>query len=78
MVKIDVWVLFLPSIVMNVHLPMPDGSCPFCRTAEEILLKANIDVPPGLESEFHLIFDLDVQKLILSFDQVSYSVFLDW
>ena len=78
MVKIDVWVLFFPSIVMNVHLPMPDGSCPFCRTAEEILLKANIDVPPGLESEFHLIFDLDVQKLILSFDQVSYSVFLDW
>ena len=57
MVNIDVRVLFFPSIVMNVHLHMLDGSCPFCRTTDEILLKANIVVPPGLESEFHLIID---------------------
>ena len=78
MVHIDVRMLFFPSIVMNVHLPMLDGSCPFCRTAEEILLKANIAVSPGLESEFHLILDSDVQKLILSFGQVSFSIFLNW
>ena len=69
--------VFYPRIVMNVHLPMPDGSCPFCRTAEEMLLKANIDVPPGLESEFHLIFDSEVQKLILFFGQVSFTVCLN-
>ena len=59
---------------MNVHLPIPDESYTFCKTAEEILFKANIAVPPGLESEFHLIFDSEVQKLILLFGHASFSV----
>ena len=63
---------------MKVHRPIPDGSCPFCRTAEEILLKMNIEVSPGLQSEFHLIFDSDVQKLFLFFGQASFSVCLNW
>ena len=77
-VKINVRVLFLPRIVMKVHRFIPGGSCPFCRTAEEILIKMNIVVPPGLQSELHLIFDLDMQKLILFFDQVSFNVCLNW
>ena len=77
-VKIDVRVLFFPRIVMKVHRPIPDGSFPFCMTAEEMLLKVNIAVLPGLQSEFHLIFDSDVQKLILLFDQSSFSVCLNW
>ena len=63
---------------MKVHHPIPDGSCPFCRTAEEILIKVNIAVPPALQSGFHLIFDSDMQKLILFFGQVSFNVFLNW
>ena len=39
-----------------------------------MLFKANIAVPPGLESEFHLIFDSEVQKLILLFGHASFSV----
>ena len=62
---------------MKVHRPIPDESCPFCRTAEEILFKVNIVVPPGLQSEFNLIFDSDVQKLILFFGQASFSVCLN-
>ena len=77
-VKIDVRVLFLPRIVMKVHRLIPGGSCPFCRIAEEILFKMNIVVPPGLQSELHLIFDLDIQKLILFFGQVSFKVCLNW
>ena len=77
-VNIDFRVLFFPNIVMKVHRPIPDGSCPFCRTAEEILLKVNIAVPSGLQSEFHFIFDSDVQKLILFFGQASFSVCLNW
>ena len=76
-VNIDVKVLFLPRIVMKVHHPISDRSCPFCRTTEEILLKMNIVVPPGLQSEFHLIFDSDVQKLNLFFGQASFSVCLN-
>ena len=52
---------------MKIHRPIPDGSCPFCRTAKEILLKVNIAVPPDLQSELHLIFDSEVQKLIFIF-----------
>ena len=77
-VNIDVRMLFFPSIAMKVHRPIPDGSYPFCRTAEDILLKVNIANPPGLQSEFHLIFDSDVQKLILFFGQASFSVCLNW
>ena len=77
-VNIDVRVLFFPSIVMKVHRPIPDRSCPLCNTVEEILLKVNIAVPPGLLCEFHIIFDSDVQKLILFFGQASFSVCLKW
>ena len=77
-VHIDVRVLFFPSIAMKVHRPIPDGSCLFYRTAEEILLKVDIAVPPGLQSEFHFIFDSDVQKLILFVGQTSFSVYLNW
>ena len=62
-VKVDDRVLFFPRIVMKVHRPIPDGLCPFFRSAKEILLKVNIAVPPGLQSELHLIFDSEVQKL---------------
>ena len=37
--NIDVRVLFYTSIVMKVHRPIPNGSYPFCKTAEDILLK---------------------------------------
>ena len=47
----DWWrVLFFPRIVMKVHRPIPDGSCPFYRTANKILFKMNIAVPPSLHS----------------------------
>ena len=77
-VNIDVRVLFFPSITMKVHRPIPNESCPFCRTAEEILLKVNIAVTPSLLSEFYFIFDSDVQKIILFFGQASFSVCLNW
>ena len=77
-VNIDVQVLFFPSIVMKVHRIILDGACPFCSTAKEIFLKMNIAVPPGLLSKLHLIFDSDVQNLILFFGQASFSVCLNW
>ena len=61
---------------MKVHRPMPEGSSPFCRTADETLFKVNITVPPALQSEFHLISDSKVQKLILCFGHTSLSVYL--
>ena len=76
-INIDFRVLFFPSIVMEVHCHIPNGSHPFCRTAEKILLKVNIAVPPGLQSEFHFIFDSDMQKLIF-FCQTSFSVYQNW
>ena len=76
MAKIVVRELFFPKIVMKVHRPMPERSCPFCRTADETLFKVNIAVPPALQSEFHLISDSEVQKLILCFGHASLSVYL--
>ena len=70
--------VFPPSIMMKVYRPIPDESCPFCSTAEEKLPKMNIAVPSSLLSEFHFIFDSDVQKLILFFGQTSFSVCLHW
>ena len=77
-VNIDVRVLFFSRIVLNVHRTIPDGSCALCRTVEEIVIKVNIAVSSGLQSKFNLIFDSDVQKLILFFGQASFSAYLNW
>ena len=77
MVNIIVRLLFFSKIVMNVHRPIPEGSCPFYRTADEILFKVKIAVPPGLQYEFHLTFDSEVQKSILLFGHASLSVYLE-
>ena len=77
MVKIVVRELFFPKIVKNVQRPIPEGSCPFCRTADEILSKVNIVVSPGLQSQFYVISDSEVQTLILCFGRVSLRVCLN-
>ena len=74
MVKIVVRELCFPKIVENVQRPIiPEGSCPFCRTADDTLSA----VPPGLQSEFHVISDSEVQKLILCFGHVSLRICLN-
>ena len=76
MVQIVVQQLFFPKSVMKIHRPIPEGSCPFCRTADETLSKVNIAVSLGLQSEFYLISDSEVHTLILCFSHASLSVCL--
>ena len=64
MLNIVVLLLCFPKIDMNVHLPMPEESCPLFRIADDIDLSVIIAVPPGLYVEFHWSSDSDVQKLI--------------
>ena len=55
---------FYISFIGSIHgeyRPISEGSCPFCRTADEKKIKVNIAVPSGLQSEFHLISDSEVQ-----------------
>ena len=77
MVKIVVRELCFPKIVKKFQRPIPEGSCPFCSTADETLSKVNIVVPPGLQSKFHVMSDSEVQKLILCFGHVSLRVCLN-
>ena len=77
MLNIVVLLLCFPKIDMNVHLPMPDESCPLFRIADDIDFNAIIAVPPGLYVEFHCNSDSDVQKLNFDLFQVLCSICLN-
>ena len=66
-VMIDVQVLFFPRIVMKVHRPIPDGLCPFCRTANEILFKVNIVVPPSFHSLSSILYLIQMCRSLFYF-----------
>ena len=60
---------------MNVHLPMPDKSCPLFRIADDIDFNAIIAVPLGLSSIVVLI--LMCNKFFFDLFQVLCSICLN-
>ena len=70
----SVLLLFLPIIVMSIHLPKPDGPCPLWIVEEVILLSNTIDVPLGLYSVFQSILNSNMHDATLSLGKYYFKV----